>query len=129
MQTNDITKLNKILKAVKVNFPNIKIDFCVFSSGEVATCINKKVLAFKSVRDFVKALAFLNSAKFSPVALASLKKEKTIKKKEFFLYWVGNRVNYGHQKGRTLEDLRKEFNKLYGVEIKQGRKKKMTPTE
>ena len=124
MQTNDITKLNKIIKAIKVNFPKIKIDFCVFSSGEVVSCINKNCLAFRNVREFVKALAFLDSAKFTPRALETLKKEKTSKKKEFFLYWVANCVNYGHQKGRTLEDLRAEFNKLYNVEIKQGRKKR-----
>ena len=124
MQTNDITKLNKIMKAIKINFPKIKIDFCVFSSGEVASCINKNCLAFKNVREFVRALAFLNGAKFTPRALETLKKEKTSKKKEFFLYWVANCVNYGHQKARSLEDLRQEFNKLYNVEIKQGRKKR-----
>lgn len=124
MQTNDITKLNKIMKAISVNFPNVKIDFCVFSSGEVASCINKNCLAFKNIREFVRALAFLNGAKFTPRALETLKKEKTSKKKEFFLYWVANCVNYGHQKARSLEDLRKEFNKLYNVEMKQGRKKR-----
>jgi hypothetical protein len=112
------------MKAISVNFPNVKIDFCVFSSGEVASCINKNCLAFKNIREFVRALAFLNGAKFTPRALDTLKKEKTSKKKEFFLYWVANCVNYGHQKARSLEDLRQEFNKLYNVEIKQGRKKR-----
>ena len=129
MQTNDITKLNKIMKAIQINSPCVKIDFCIFSSGEVASCINKNCLAFKNVRDFVRTLAFLSGAKFTPRALETLKKEKTNKKKDFFLYWVANCVNYGHQKGRTLEDLRAEFNKLYNVELKQGRKKKPSATE
>ena len=76
-----------------------------------------------------RAIVFLINAKFSPKAIEKLLKEKTSKKKEFFLYWVGNCVNYGHQKGRTLEDLRGEFNEIYGFEIKQGRKKKAQPTE
>ena len=86
-------------------------------------------MAFKNVREFVRALAFLNGAKFTPRALETLKKEKTTKKKEFFLFWVANCVNYGRQKARSLEDLRGEFNELYGLEIKQGRKKRTDPTE
>ena len=124
MQTNDITKLNKIMKATSINFPNVKINFAILHNGEVVACINKNCLAFKNIREFVRALAFLNGAKFTPRALESLKKEKTSKKKEIFLYWVANCVNYGHQKERSLEDLRQEFNKLYNVEIKQGRKKR-----
>ena len=88
--------------------------------------INKKVFFFKGTKELVRAIVFLIDAKFSPKAIEILLKEKTTKKKEFFLFWVANCVNYGHQKGRTLEDLRTEFNKIYGLEIKQGRKPKKT---
>ena len=119
MQGKDFVKLGYILK----NIENKKIDFCILSNGEVFACIDKKIYNFKNLRKFVKDLIFLKNANFSPKALASLDKEKTTKKKEIFLYWVGNCVNYGHQKSRTLEGLRKEFNQLYNVELKQGRKK------
>ena len=114
----DFVKLGSVLKNINDN----KIDFCILSNGEVFACIDKKVYNFRSLKKFVRDLNFLNRAKFTPKALESLDKEKTTKKKEFFLYWVANCVNYGHQKGRTLEDLRQEFNTLYSVEIKQGRK-------
>ena len=120
MQGKDFVKLGYVLK----NIENKKIDFCILSNGEVFACIDKKIYNFRNLKKFVKDLAFLNSAKFTPRALASLDKEKTTKKKEMFLYWVGKCVNYHHQKGRTLEDLRQEFNKLYNVEMKQGRKKR-----
>lgn len=129
MQTNDITKLNKIMKAIEVNFPNVKIDFCVFSSGEVASCINKNCLAFRNVREFVRALAFLNGAKFTPRALETLKKKKNQKKKNIFFYWLLTCVSMTRNKGKTLEELRQEYYKIYGLEIKQGRKKKARPTE
>ena len=125
MQGKDFVKLGYILK----NIENKKIDFCILSNGEVFACIDKKVYNFRNLKKFVKDLEFLRNAKFTPRALASLDKEKTTKKKEFFLYWVANCVNYGHQKERSLEDLRQEFNKLYNVEIKQGRKKRPGPTE
>lgn len=124
MQTNDIAKLNKMLKAIKVNFPKIKIDFCVFSSGEVVTCINKNCLIFENVRKFVRELNFLNSAKFTPSALKACLKKKNLKKKNIFFYWLLTCVKYTKNKGRTLEDLRHEFNELYHVEMKQGRKKR-----
>lgn len=125
MQGKDFVKLGYILKNIK----NKKIDFCIISNGEVFACIDKKIYNFKNLRKFIKDLIFLKNAKFSPRAFEVLDKEKTTKKKELFLFWVGNCVNYGHQKGRTLEDLRQEFNKLYGLELKQGRKKKKGPTE
>lgn len=120
MQGKDFVKLGYVLK----NIENKKIDFCILSNGEVFACIDKKIYNFKNLKKFVKDLEFLRSAKFTPRALSSLDKEKTTKKKEFFLYWVANCVNYGHQKARSLEDLRQEFNKLYNVELKQGRKKR-----
>lgn len=120
MQGKDFVKLGYILK----NIENKKIDFCILSNGEIFACIDKKIYNFRNLKKFVKDLEFLRNAKFTPRALASLDKEKTTKKKEFFLYWVANCVNYGRQKARSLEDLRQEFNKLYNVEIKQGRKKR-----
>ena len=129
MQTNDIAKLNKIIKSIKINCPKIKINIVLLSDGSSFACINKICLAFKNVRELVRTLVFLYNAKFTPYALNICKKEKTTKKKEFFFFWVANCINYGHQKGRTLEDLRNEFNALYGLEIKQGRKKKVTHAE
>lgn len=120
MQGKDFVKLGYILK----NIENKKIDFCILSNGEVFACIDKKIYNFKNLRKFIKDLIFLKNANFSPRAFEVLDKEKTNKKKEFFLYWVGNCVNYGHQKGRTLEELRHEFNELHHVEMKQGRKKR-----
>lgn len=123
MNGRDIAKLNKILKSIKINFPRVNIKFSINERCIVCACINGHCFAFRNVREFVRTLAFLNGAKFTPRALDICKKEKNNKKKEFFLYWVANCVNYGHQKWRTLEDLRTEFNNLYGLEIKQGRKK------
>ncbi len=119
----DFVRLGSVLK----NINDKKIDFCILSNGEVFACIDKKVYNFRSLKKFVRDLNFLNRAKFTPKAIESLDKEKTTKKKELFLYWVANCVDYGHQKGRTLEELRQEFNRLYNVEIKQGRKPKKSP--
>lgn len=122
---NDFVRLGRLLK----NIDNMKIDFVILSTGEVFANIGENIYNFRSLKKFIKDLEFLRCANFSPRAFEVLDKEKTNKKKEFFLYWVANCVNYGHQKGRTLEDLRQEFNKLYNVELKQGCKKKPKATE
>lgn len=124
MQTNDIAKLNKIIKAIKTNFPKLKIDFCVFSSGEVATCINGHCLGFENVRKFIRDLAFLNDAKFTPAALKACGKKKNQKKKNIFFYYLLTCVSMTRNKGKTLEELRTEYYQKYSLEIKQGRKKR-----
>lgn len=129
MNGRDIVKIETLIQGVRHNFPKIKIDYCVNMDHSAFLAINKKVFFFKGTKEMARAIVFLMNAKFSHKAIEILLKEKTTKKKEFFLYWVANCVNYGHQKGRTLEDLRGEFNELYGLEIKQGRKKKPRPTE
>lgn len=129
MNGRDIVKIETLIQSIRYNFPKIKINYCVNMDHSAFLAINKKVFFFKGTKELVRAIVFLINAKFSPKAIEILLKEKTNKKKEFFLYWVGNCVNYGRQKGRTLEDLRQEFNKLYNLEMKQGRKKRTQPTE
>jgi hypothetical protein len=129
MNAKDIVKIETLLQGIRHNFPKVKINYCVNMDHSAFLAINKKVFFFRGTKEMVRTIVFLVNAKFSPKAIEILLKEKTTKKKEFFLYWVANCVNYGHQKGRTLEDLRQEFNTLYGLEIKQGRKKRNTHTE
>jgi hypothetical protein len=124
MNAKDIVKIETLLQGIRHNFPKVKINYCVNMDHSAFLAINKKVFFFRGTKEMVRTIVFLVNAKFSPKAIEILLKEKTTKKKEFFLYWVANCVNYGHQKGRTLEDLRQEFNTLYGLEIKQGRKKR-----
>jgi hypothetical protein len=129
MHSNDIAKLNKIIKASKINFSKVKINFAILDSGEVAACINGTCLLFENVRKFVRDLAFLNDAKFSAAAVKACEKKKKQKKKNIFFYYLFSCVNYNRNKMRSLEDLRAEFNKLYGLEMKQGRKKKTQSPE
>ena len=126
MQTNDIIKLNKLLKAIEINFTNVQITFCVWCDGSVTSVIRKNLLYFKNLKQFVKSLAFLIDAKFSPLALERIKKEKKPKKKNIFFYWLAMCVNFQLNKDKTLAELRQEFNELYGIEMNQGRKPKKT---
>jgi hypothetical protein len=125
VHSNDIAKLNKIIKASKINFPKVKINFAILDSGEVASCINGYCLTFENVRKFVRELAFLNEAKFTQPALKACGKKKNKKKKNIFFYWLFTCVSMARNKGKTLEELRQEYYKIYGLELKQGRKKRL----
>lgn len=121
MNGRDIAKLSKILKSIKVNYPNVKIKFTINENNVVCACINKQCLAFKNLREFVKTLCFLYDAKFSLKAI-ELKKKENYKKKNLFFYWLENVAKYTTNKGLKLEELKAEFNEKYG-------KEKTPPTE
>lgn len=124
MHSGDIAKLLKMLNVIKYDFPKIKISYALLDSGEVLSCINNYCLAFDNIRAFTRDLNFLMDAKFTPRALKACRKKKNMKKKNIFFYWLATCVNYNKKKSVTMEDLRAEFNKIYGLEMKQGRKKR-----
>jgi hypothetical protein len=129
MHGGDIAKLSKMLKIIKNDFSKIKISYALLESGEVLACIKDHCLSFDNIKHFVRSLAFLMDAKFSAAALKACEKKKKQKKKNIFFYYLFSCVNYNRNKARSLEDLRQEFNKLYGLEMKQGRKKKTQSPE
>ena len=128
MNGRDIAKLAKILKSIKIYFPNVDLKFSINENNNVCACINKQCLAFKSVKDFVRTLCFLYDAKFSAKSI-ELKKKENYKKKNLFFYWLENVAKYTTNKGLKLEELKAEFNEKYGLEFKQGRKKRTVPIE
>lgn len=121
MNGRDVAKLNKILKSIKVNFPRVDIKFSINERCIVCACISGHCLAFKNLKEFVKALCFLYDAKFSLKAI-ELKKKENYKKKNLFFYWLENVAKYTTNKGLKLEELKAEFNEKY-------RKEETTPTE